>query len=192
MKPPRVIVAFLSGVFLAGALVWNAARRGDPERQATVVLQEIRELGELRTVRHTYRDVVRLDTSRRPADWAEPIPGATATVRLLTRNSAVVTWQAEIDAGVDLAKARVVQEANGPVIVLPRAQVYAPRIHTWVEWGRPGLFWRDENVAAAAQRKAAERAIRAALEAGILEGAERGALERVRKIAPGLDARLEG
>jgi hypothetical protein len=109
----------------------------------------------------------------------------------LTKNDAAVTYLAEVDAGVDLTRAKLVQEAAGPVIVLPRAQIYPPRVKVRVEWRNAGLLWRDENLAAAAQRQAEEKVTRAAEGSGIVERAESEARVRLRQLGQQIELRFE-
>ncbi|MCW5939595.1 MAG: DUF4230 domain-containing protein [Fimbriimonadaceae bacterium] len=189
VKARLITGAFLVAVLAAVVGSWMA--RHQPERRELVILKEVQTLGELRTVRHTYRDVLRCATSREPADWAAPIPGAAGVVRTLTKNDAIVTYLAEVDAGVDLTRAKLVEEASGPVIVLPRAQIYPPRVKVRIEWRNTGLFWRDENLAAAAQREAEAKVTNAAEGSRIIERAESEVRDRLSQLGQKFELRFE-
>ncbi|MFX9669165.1 hypothetical protein ABTU75_19835, partial [Acinetobacter baumannii] len=82
------------------------------------------------------------ESSRPVADWARVIPGAASLVKSTTTNTALVSTTAEVEAGVDLGRAR----QEGSWIVLPRAKVYTPSMDGKVHQHRAGILWKDVNL----------------------------------------------
>jgi len=145
-----------------------------------MLLRQVQALGDLHTARYAYENVFEHRTHLRPQGMLASLPGASQIARAATGNSALVSADGTVEAGVDLTKARI----DGSRIVLPPARMYEPHVHAKVEHARRGLLWRDENLALAAIGDMKERIASAAREQGILADAERNAVEQVRRLVP--------
>ena len=145
----------------------------------------VSKIGDLRTVRQTYTQVMTHSTSKHPEGWAAAIPGAEGIVENATKNTVLMSLVAEVEAGVDLKNAKVSEPVPGKVIVtLPKARVYRPQIQANVEQATNGIFWRDPNVSIDAIKTAEQTFRETAVRAGILKLAENSALEQVRALLP--------
>ena len=147
-----------------------------------MVLEKVQALGDLHTVKHTYQQVFSQETSHPVADWATYIPGAASLVASTTKNTALITMKAEVEAGVDLSKAKMV----GKTLVLPKPQIYTPTMQGKLHDHKSGLLWRDDNIAFTAEDQARMNAVRAAKKGGILKMAADEATSRVTKLARAL------
>jgi hypothetical protein len=146
-----------------------------------LILSKVQALGELRTARYSYQHVFEQTSSREPQDWARMIPGASSLVVASTRNTALASATAQVDAGVDLSKAKL----DGQTIVLPEPSIYRPLVDLKLHQVRPGTFWRDDNMALRATEAMRLRVTQAARKQGIAEEAKRNALAAIHRIAPG-------
>ncbi|CAN5521171.1 hypothetical protein BH11ARM1_BH11ARM1_09230 [soil metagenome] len=145
------------------------------------VLEKVQALGELHTARYTYQNVFEHATALKTAEWARNIPGANSLVQSATRNRALVQVHGEVEAGIDLSKAKLGKQGS---LVLPHAMVYRPQIDAKIYDVKRGLFWRDDNLALDAVRDAQIRLRVAAREQGIVAEAERNAVKQIHEIAP--------
>ncbi len=140
-----------------------------------LILQKVQALGELHTARFTYQHVFEETSSRTPEDWTMYVPGAPSLIRASTRNTALVSATAEVEAGVDLSKATVRTEGGANVLVLPKPSVYRPKVDARINSSRPGVFWRDNNLALRAVSSMETRVRHAAMSQGIISEAEKNA-----------------
>jgi hypothetical protein len=144
-----------------------------------LILQKVQSLGELHTARYTYQHVFEQSSSRQPEEWTSYIPGAPSLIRASTRNSALVSATAEVEAGIDLSKATVRDRGGARILVLPKPTIYEPKVDARVDSSRPGMFWRDNNIALKAVNSMEVRVRQAAVSQGILVEAEKNALTRI-------------
>lgn len=181
--------AAFAAVAVAGVVL--VFRGGSVAEQEAVpmplVLSKVQALGELHTARYTYQHVFEQSSSRKPQEWARYVPGASSIVLASTRNSALASATAQVEAGVDLSKARV-EDGN---LVLPKPAIYRPVIDTHLHQVRRGLFWRDDNLAQRASSAMEYRVRRAAQEQGIIEEAKRNVATALSRVAPGVPIRFE-
>jgi hypothetical protein len=182
----RPIGLFVAAIALVGAGFWLGHRPAAPDKVARetvalpLILRQVQSLGELHTARYAYENVYEHHTHLRPQGVLAVFPGASSIALAATRNSALVSADGTVEAGVDLSQARI--EANQ--IVLPRARMYEPQVHAKLHQVRRGMFWRDENLALDAVGDAKERMAGAAREQGILSEAEKNAVAQVRRLVP--------
>jgi len=157
------------------ALVSHGGSRGESAiAPAPLVLEKVQALGELHTARYTYQNVFEHATSRRPAEWATYVPGASSLVRSSTQNTALVEVHGDVEAGVDLSKAHLEQTpGQNPRLILPHAVVYRPHVDAVLHDVKVGFFWRDDNIGLEAERNARLRFRQAAKEQGIVAQAEK-------------------
>lgn len=155
---------------------------GRSEVSEVLVLERVRKMGQLTTVEQTFTGVLDY-SSRRHAEgaWAA-VPGADAVVGTLTRNSAVVSYQARVSASVDLSRARVERDATGWTVRIPGPVINPPLVRATTHTQSSGLLWRDLDVSYGAQDEAARRARMAAREAGIREQAWTNAVAQIQAI----------
>ncbi|MEZ0324934.1 MAG: DUF4230 domain-containing protein [Fimbriimonas sp.] len=174
--------AGIAGVTLVcGMFLLSRVNRADEQQVVPMplILQKVQALGELHTARYTYQHVFEQTSSRTPEDWTNYVPGAPSLIRASTQNSALVSATAEVEAGVDLSRASVRDEGGVKVLVLPRPHVYRPKVDARVNNARPGVFWRDNNLALKAVNSMEVRVRQAALTQGIVAEAEKNALKSV-------------
>lgn len=182
-----VVAAF---AFFAGRGSSMEALRPTP---APPVLEKIQALGQLHTARYTYQNVFEHATARETADWARNIPGVESLVQNSTRNSGLVQVHAEVEAGVDLAKAHLENRpGQAPRLVLPHAVVYRPQVDAKVYDVRRGMFWRDDNFALNAVTDAQIRLRTAARQQGIVRTAEENAVKQIRELTNGAEIVFQG
>jgi hypothetical protein len=163
----------------AGALLWAGVQMGggkEAERdlvQMPLLLTMVQGMGELHSARYTYENVFEYETFRQPAKWVSYVPGGESLVQSTTRNSALVSVNGTVEAGVDLRRATMEKRPDGTITVtLPQPKVYPARVETRLHKHRVGAFWGDPNIALKAERTAAARFTGAAVEQGILEKAK--------------------
>jgi len=184
-----VVITLLIWAFglTTGVLIGRVAR--DPRPQAAPLVAQIRQLGELHTARCSFRDMVEHKSFRPVPRWARSIPGAEDLARSVTANEVLVSAEGVVEAGIDLR--RIGEEdvteastAGGRVlrVRLPRASVYPAEVRLQVERHRPGLFWRDANIVPDAEEEVRRRFTQAALRTGILEAAERNAVQALSRL----------
>jgi hypothetical protein len=161
---------------------------------AAPVLQKVQSLGELRTARFTYRDVFEYQTQREPQMWLSYMPGASSLVQASTRNTALMSVTAQVEAGLDLREAKVAEESNEKKIVLivPQPRVYKPQVEAKVHNMKIGLLWSDHNLGLKAQQDAQIRLKQAAVQQGIVSKAKESAVEVLTNlVAPLTGAEVE-
>jgi len=140
--------------------------------QTAPLLERVQALGELHAVKYTYRDINEFETQREATPWLAAIPGGSEIVGSATRNSAVMSYTATVEAGVDLSKAEIVRTANGVTVKLPQPQVYPPNVTASVHSVKRGVFWRDPAIAATAIEDAKNRMRLTSIRQGILAEAK--------------------
>lgn len=183
MRPIGLIAgaAVLLGV---GVFIGSLRAPKDPVARETIampmLLKQVQSLGELHTASYSYENVFEHKTHIEPRGMLAALPGAASVAEFATKNSALVSADGTVEAGVDLAKAKV--DANR--IVLPHARIYEPQVHTRMHQVRRSPFWRDENLALDALSDVKARMAGAAREGGILRDAEKNAVAQVEKLVP--------
>jgi hypothetical protein len=180
---------------IAFAALWMAAgTRPDtvPGPVAPPILERVQAIGNLHTARYTYQNVFEHQTSLKPAGWATYVPGATGMVHASTRNTALLSAQAVVEAGVDLSQAQVEPTLGGRSrLILPRAQVYTPNVEAKVHNSRAGFFWYDRNLSLDAVRSLKLRIREAAVRQGIREEAEKNAEKQLKALVPEIETSYE-
>ncbi len=174
-------IALVGIGLLGGWMLFRGGTHLEEEAQPApmpLVLEKVQALGNLHTARYTYQNVFEHISYRHAQDWAQRIPGFDSLVHNATRNSALVGVTAEVEAGVDLSKAK----QEGSLIVLPPATIYEPQVHAHVYSTKRGAFWRDDNLALNAVDSAKERLIAAADSQKIRAEAERNAVSQVQNL----------
>ncbi len=166
------------GLFAASRVFTPHVAKASPDAVAPL-LQQVQSLGELHTVKYTYRDVHEFSTTEEPDAWLAALPGSEEVVHAATRNTALMSYTGTVEAGVDLGKAKVVRSLRGIQIQLPRPKVYAANVSAQVNDLKRGLVWRDISIATSAIEDAKSRFRQTSLRQGILAEAEKNARERV-------------
>ena len=188
MKLSRAYIVL--GAFLLGGFLMFTLRTTSDEAQPTpmpLLLQKVQALGELHTARYTYQHVFEQRTSRRAQEWAQAVPMVASLVRASTSNSGLVSATAQVEAGVDLSKARL----EGSTFIVPKPHVYRPAVEAKMHEVRRGLLWRDDNLALTAVGAMETRVRTAAVEQGILKEAETNARKQLTTLLAGSKARIE-
>lgn len=150
--------------------------------QTPMILEEVRRLGQLRTVSQRVNQVYDYETHRTPEGWAAHVPLVQEVVAATTSNRVLVRAVADVEAGVDLSRARVVREGGGTTIILPEAEVYEPVVKMQVFDQKDGLFWRDLNIGGKAESAFAERSVAGCVKDGILVTARENAANQLREV----------
>ena len=161
-----------------------------PEPDSGPLLIAIRNIGQLHSASYTMKDVLHQETEQTPTGLLADIPGGIEVAHWATRNTALITAEGTVEAGVDLSKitpADITREKqpDGATLFrvhLPPVNVYPPTIKVHVEDHSRGLLWRDENIAPAAQQEASRRFIAAAEADGIRRKAGCNAIETLQKL----------
>jgi hypothetical protein len=175
--------SLVCGVF---ALIATVALKGPGGRVTPLespLLERVQAIGNLHAVKFTYRDISDFETTREPVSWLASVPGGTEVVHAATRNRATMSYTATVEAGVNLDRAKLIQSATGPVLVLPRPQVYPANVSATVHDVQRGLFWRDQGIAATAIESAKGRIQETAVRQGILGQAETNVRKRLESLA---------
>jgi len=172
---------FLPGLAVAAILMlgFGLGRLGAKDSSvspAPVVLQKVRLLGDLHLVEHQYQTVMTMESHKDAAQWTQSVPVlnqlASHIVEKSTRNSALVTVQGSVEAGVDLSKATIDQRGDRLVVLLPAAKIYPANVDAELHSQKRAIAWDDRNLGLKAQREGAKRFERSSLEGGILKTAE--------------------
>ena len=192
MRPYLAIFA-VGAALGVGIWVGKASAPRDTIARETIpmpmLLKQVQAMGELHSAAYSYENIYTHQTYVRPQGALASLPGADQVARATTANSALVAADGTVEAGVDLAQARI--ERNR--IVLPKARMYEPQVHAKLHQVRRGLFWRDEGLAYGALNDAKERMAGAAREGGILAEAEKNAIAQVQRIVGnGVQVEVQG
>ncbi|MCB0825719.1 MAG: DUF4230 domain-containing protein [Armatimonadetes bacterium] len=147
-----------------------------------LILSQVRNMGELRTVSHSYSQVFEHETAVDPEGWAANIPLAKQVVNAATRNRALVSVNGEVQAGVDLSQAEVLEKWDGIHIILPQATVYPASVTARMHDQKKGLLWRDINIGFKAELEAAKRMEEASRLKGISMEAEKQAAKVIEEL----------
>lgn len=153
-------------------------------RQTPLVLNKVQALGDLHTARYTYSQVFDYSTSRQPEEWTNYVPGMGSLITASTRNTAMMDATGQVEAGVDLSKAKVETSGTSQKLVLPKPTIYTPHVTARVHEARKGIFWRDDNIALKAVRSTEDRLAQAARQQGILREAETNARKQLVSLVP--------
>lgn len=163
------MIAFGAFFVFVGSLL-PKAERGVSE--GPLLLKEVQDLGELRAVSHRVSRVFEHETHRDVEGWGAHVPLAKQVVAATTSNKVLVSADADVQAGVDLSQAKLVERGSEWTLVLPDVQVYEPVVKVRVHGQKDGLFWRDLNIVGKAQEAFADEVVTASDRAGIRERAE--------------------
>jgi len=160
-----LIAGGIVGVF---AVLLTQSPSRPQARSAAPLLEKVQALGNLHVVKYTYRDIKDFHTSREPVAWLSSVPGGRELITSATRNRTTLSYTGAVEAGIDLSRATVRKSAAGIELVLPQPVVYRPNVEAQVHDLKRGLFWRDENIVAAAIEQAKDRLHETAQRQGIL------------------------
>jgi hypothetical protein len=183
------VVHFLCAVGFAGVGIFAASRvflptsNKAPTDTVAPLLEQVQSLGELHTVKFTYRDVHEFSTTEEPDLWIAALPGSQEIVHAATRNTALMSYTGTVEAGVDLGKAKVIRSLTGVEIQLPKPQVFPANVSAQVHDLSRGLVWRDVSIATSAIEDAKLRFRQTSIRQGIVAEAEKNAQLRVAKLA---------
>ncbi|MFM9874587.1 MAG: DUF4230 domain-containing protein [Fimbriimonadaceae bacterium] len=163
-------------VLMLGFGIGRLGGAGSAATPAPVVLQQVRMLGDLHLVAHQYQTVMTMESHKDAADWTQSVPVlnqmASYIVESSTKNSALVTVQGSVEAGVDLSRATIKQDADTVVVELPQVKIYPANVSAVMHSHKHAFGWDDRNLALKAEREGARRFERSSLEGGILKTAE--------------------
>lgn len=172
------------GLIAIGVAFWAGTRQGANQESGSetiarpMILKQVQALGDLHSARFTFENVFEQKSFMKPVGLLAAMPGAVEVARATTGDTAVMSVDGSVEAGVDLRNARIL----GDRIVLPHAESYEPQVHAKVHQVRRGFFWRDDNLGLDGLTHAKERMAMAAREKGIIEEAERNALRQVQTL----------
>lgn len=185
------LLLVLISVCVGGALVHWIAEIVSPAPEPT----EVVEVRPTPLVIVAVRDLARLESA---SYHMERVIDLTSTQRRVfglveAQDSILLVAAADVVAGVDLAALEdedVVVEGERVVITLPRAEVFSARLdseRTYVRQRETDLLARRRENLETSARREAERTLRtSAIEAGILERAERNAQGTVESLVRSL------
>ena len=148
---------------------------GGGSQPRTVVLQRVKDLGELRLARHEYSQAATWDSACKAPDWAGAIPGANEVAAVLTRNRAVGEVTGHVDAGIDFSKAKIEISGSRVRVSLPSPRVLETVVDANPVHHQAGLFWRNNDMASVAEGEYVPVLRSAAVREGILERAKANA-----------------
>ncbi|MBA4292660.1 hypothetical protein C0431_06775 [bacterium] len=176
---------------------FGLGRGGGQEVRPTptpVVLQQVRDLGELHLVQHQYQTVFEMESHKDAPDWTQEVPVlnrlASSIAEGATKNVALVTVTGTVEAGIDLSQAEISQRGNSITVVIPAAKIYPANVDAVLHSQKRGVTWDDRNLALKARREGANRFEKSSREAGILEDARKRAVDQVTRLfdAAGVDS----
>lgn len=147
--------------------------------QAAPLLERVQALGELHAVKYTYRDINEFESHREATPWLASLPGGSQIVGAATRNTAVMSYTGTVEAGVDLAKAKILRTDGGVTVTLPQPKVYPVNVTASVHSVKRGVFWRDTNIATSAIEDAKVRLRETSIRQGILTEAKTNVKKQV-------------
>lgn len=157
--------------------------RGEAPATADALLTQVQTMGRLQTVQHNYNGVLRHTTAQEAEGGWNAVPGVASLVHTTTRNDALITYRAQVRAGVDLRMVKVSGDPEqGFTVTLPPSSVELAGVQARAEWVRPGFLWKDANVTLDAERVAGADAIEKARTAGIADAAQTQAEEELRRL----------
>lgn len=160
--------------------------------QTPLILERVTKLSELRLARHTYTTTSVFESSKSADGAFSMVPAVQNLVTATTKNEAVVTIRAEIDAAIDMSQATVSRNGDVYTITLPHAKLSKPVLDAKLNAHRPGLLWRDSEIALKAIDDAKDKVRRAATARRITQEAEQNAKAALAPILPaGLTYRVE-
>lgn len=158
----------------------------DQPTPAPVILQQVRMLGDLHLVEHQYQTVMTMESHKEPAEWTQNVPVfshlASNVVEAATKNTALVTVQGSVEAGVDLSKAEIKPNGETLTVVLPKAKIYPANVDAELHSQKRAIGWDDRNLSLKARREGARRFESSSLKGGILVTAENRAREQVSEL----------
>lgn len=143
---------------------------------APVILQQVRMLGDLHLVEHQYQTVLTMESHKDAAEWTQTVPVlnhlANYVVESSTKNSALVSVQGTVEAGVDLSKAKILQDGDSITVEIPHAKIYPANVDAELYSQKKAIAWDDRNLSLKARQEGARRFEASSLKAGILKTAE--------------------
>lgn len=183
--------AFWPTLAVLGVLIigFGLGRVGSNEKQPTpapVILQQVRMLGDLHLVEHQYQTVMTMESHKEPAEWTQSVPVfsrlASNVVEAATKNTALVTVNGSVEAGVDLSKAEITQSGETVTVLLPKARIYPANVDATLHSQKRSIGWDDRNLSLKARREGAQRFESSSVKSGILVKAEERAEEQVTQL----------
>ena len=170
----RVVVRLLFVVLLAAGAFFLGQRAASPQPDPVNVLLQVRDLNQLATARHTLQRVVTLTEQKQPV-------GAESILLIL---------QADVEAGVDLSRitsAEIIASPGRVEIRLPKPEIRMVAVNekeTRV-WDRQKTWWTpwvpySNDLETKARQAGLDAARQAAIDAGILQQAEKNAAASLR------------
>ncbi|MBX3096349.1 MAG: DUF4230 domain-containing protein [Fimbriimonadaceae bacterium] len=182
-------------VALVGGLTWVGGRYAASASAAderTMVLERVRTMDRLATIERVYTGVWRSESSRGADGFWEFVPGADAISRSLTSNSALVSYTARVQAGIELDQVAVSDEGDRLVIHLPAPWIEGNPGNVNAESVQSGLLWRNNNMTLTAEREAVAEARKQAVKGGISgEAIDSAAVQLNRFLDPIVEKPLE-
>lgn len=182
MRTPLPLIgasAVVGGLLVAAFVAGSRSAGGRADRYVgPTILERVQALGQLHTISHRYSNTFEAKSAMEPDGVAGHLPGVPQLVAWSTGNTALVTADGSVEAGVDLRKAKV----EGSTLVLPRATIYPGVVDVRLHDSKRGLVWRDAELPLKARREAMRR-FRDAAEIGhIRDAAETEAVTRVQTL----------
>ena len=150
-----------------------------------MILEKVQALGDLHTARYSFSRVFEHETQLEPAQWLASVPLAENVVHSATSNRALVTVTGNVEAGIDMRKAKVSHEGEKWLVILPQPQIYAPHADGSVYSQKSSIFWSDPNIGLKAEHLAGAQFAEGARRAGIIQVAKDEAAKRVRELLSG-------
>lgn len=166
------------GLFGLGAVVGRSTQAD----QTPLLVQQVRDIGELHTASQTMTKVMEFESHREPQGWVASLPLAKEAVAVVTSNRALASVTGEVEAGVDLSQAEVTKVGDSYTVFLPPVKVYEPVVTVTINSQRSGLMWRDLNVSAKAQKQVASQMKAAGVSSGLTQTAEKNARARIESL----------
>ncbi len=174
------VTAVAVSAFVLGAFALEKLQARGVDRTAEVViLNRVRDLGELHTVAYTYQITTRPTSSAEVRDGLSVVPGVASLVAAATHNEAVVTHVVTVEAGLDLSHAIIATGKDGVVVTLPEPKLYPARISSHVETQKRGLFWTDANLVTRDQRDVSNQSLTWAQRQDITKRAKANAVSKL-------------
>jgi hypothetical protein len=175
-------------VTFSAKMLWRAVR-GTPQLDSAPVVLAVRKLGTLHTVEMNMKEVLVQESSKEAEGWLAGVPGADAVMKWATTNSATVTAEGTVEAGVDLSQISeknisVALQPDGTkkiILHLPPVTIYPPNVKLNVNSTQSALFWNDENIVPKAEAEAARRFIETAERGNIRAKAQVNAIELLKQ-----------
>ncbi len=187
-------VGLLGAWLLIGALNQpKTPARSEKLVSGPVILDSIQALGELRTQRMNFSQIITLESHRNAAPGWDRVPGVQWLVSTATKNHGMARVETSVDGVIDLKSAQVHRTPNGWTVVLPDPKVEIKNAKVAMADARYSRWWQDFRLTERIEAEASGKALEIALSRGLAEQSRAQARQVLGKLFAdlGIQAKIE-